>query len=220
MFERFTDKGRKIIILAREEAERHQAECPACREVQAAWQCLSTALLSRPSFIPPADLKERIVSQIVHDIAARRKMRTTAAVVVALAAGVLLVLFVHMQWLRPAGIQRGPDELVHLAGGLKSPAPSLEESVAEARLAVTDLTRRAADETVEQTLILLPATFAAPPLVGTGDFKPLEPSARSLREAGQVVSSGLEPVASSAKRALDLFIRDLPVLELGEKRGF
>ena len=24
MFERFTDKGRKIIILAREEAERHQ----------------------------------------------------------------------------------------------------------------------------------------------------------------------------------------------------
>jgi ATP-dependent Clp protease ATP-binding subunit ClpC len=37
MFERFTDKGRKIIILAREEAERHQNDYLATTSEPSTW---------------------------------------------------------------------------------------------------------------------------------------------------------------------------------------
>ncbi len=40
----------------------------------------------------------------------------------------------------------------------------------------------------------------------------------SLREAGQNVSSGLEPVANSARRAVNLFLRELPPVEPGKKQ--
>jgi hypothetical protein len=43
---------------------------------------------------------------------------------------------------------------------------------------------------------------------------------RSLRDAGQGVSSGLEPVADSARRAFDMVLREIPTVAPGGKSGF
>jgi hypothetical protein len=40
--------------------------------------------------------------------------------------------------------------------------------------------------------------------------QPLEAAAPSLRETGRGMTAGLEPVARSARRAVNLFLRDLP----------
>jgi hypothetical protein len=40
--------------------------------------------------------------------------------------------------------------------------------------------------------------------------QPLKPSAEPYREAGAELSAGLDPVANSARRAVGLFLRDLP----------
>jgi predicted anti-sigma-YlaC factor YlaD len=50
------------------------------------------------------------------------------------------------------------------------------------------------------------------------DLASIEPPTRSLREAGQGVSEGLEPVTNSARRAFDLFLRELPPMD-GESKG-
>jgi hypothetical protein len=40
-----------------------------------------------------------------------------------------------------------------------------------------------------------------------------------LREAGEGVGDGLEPVTNSARRAVDLFLRELPPMDLGANSG-
>jgi hypothetical protein len=94
-------------------------------------------------------------------------------------------------------------------------SPSLRESVAE----VAQLTRRKADETVGQALNLVPEVLKAPPADAWPRPTPLDPPARSLRQAGQSVTAGLEPVADSARRALNLFLREIPPVEAEGKRG-
>jgi hypothetical protein len=88
--------------------------------------------------------------------------------------------------------------------------------MAEATSAVASLARRTADETVSNGQILVPAVslpMTEPEVLGP----PLEPPAQSLREAGHGVAVGLEPIASSAARAFDLFRRDIaPVAPAGE----
>jgi hypothetical protein len=41
----------------------------------------------------------------------------------------------------------------------------------------------------------------------------LEPGTQSLREAQEGVAVGFEPVTSSARRAVNLFLREIPPLE-------
>ena len=48
---------------------------------------------------------------------------------------------------------------------------------------------------------------------------PLEPSGQSLREAGEGVAASLSPVATSARRAFDLFLREIPPLPPEAKTG-
>jgi hypothetical protein len=87
--------------------------------------------------------------------------------------------------------------------------PSLRENVEEATSAVASLTRRTAGETVEQGRLLLPAvSLPAPEQAALAE--PLEPPVESLRQAGQGVTTSLAPVTTSARRAVDLFLRDIP----------
>jgi hypothetical protein len=51
------------------------------------------------------------------------------------------------------------------------------------------------------------------------DLAPPDAPVKSLREAGESVSAGLGPVASSARRAVDLFIRDLSPAGGSTRRG-
>jgi hypothetical protein len=93
----------------------------------------------------------------------------------------------------------------------KIPAEPLRGSVEQAGNAVVSLTSRTATETIQRTSIMLPN-------VPTSSIEPIrdmstsiDPSLEPLREATQGVSTGLAPVADSARRAVGLFLRDLPV---------
>jgi hypothetical protein len=88
--------------------------------------------------------------------------------------------------------------------------PSVRDSVAEASSAVVSLTRRTADETREQTRFLTEAL----PMPGNV-FEALPPAREqpvtaALQETGQRVATGFEPVTSSARRALSMFLRESP----------
>jgi hypothetical protein len=84
----------------------------------------------------------------------------------------------------------------------------------EVRSLVQDL----ANETVNETRQMLPGV-KAPSLDELDLGPPLEPPARSLREATESVSTGLEPVTDSARRAVGLFLRDLPPMDPAAKPG-
>ena len=97
-----------------------------------------------------------------------------------------------------------------------TPAVSLDKSAGEAGTALASLTKKTADETVAHGRLLLPTTFSAPPLATDAWQQTLDPPAESLREAGQNMSAGLEPMTSSARRAVTLFLRETPGLASGE----
>ncbi len=99
------------------------------------------------------------------------------------------------------------------------PRATLRDSVAEAGSAVAALTTRTADETVANTKSLLPVV--TDPTPGKIELEPPpDPPARSLRETGEGVTAGLAPVADSARRAVGLFLRELPPMETHPKTGF
>jgi hypothetical protein len=94
----------------------------------------------------------------------------------------------------------------------------LSANVEEATSAVASLARRTANETMSDGQLLVPSvTLGMPPAEVVGP--PLESPAQSLRETGQGVATGLEPVTTSARRALDLFLRDIPPVSPEPKAG-
>ena len=135
----------------------------------------------------------------------------------ALAASLLLVALGGYFWTRTGdsnATPSGTNPPVASSEPVKTPAPpSIRDSVAEVGSAVASVTRRTAGDTVEQALQWLP-TVPTPALSESSVLEQtLDPPARSLREAGQGVSAGFEPVTSSARRALDLFLREIPPME-------
>ena len=74
--------------------------------------------------------------------------------------------------------------------------------------AVASLTTRTADQTVDQTRILFPIVPSTS--LADLDLVPPEAPAKPLREAGENLTAALSPVAASARRAVDLFLRDVP----------
>jgi hypothetical protein len=92
---------------------------------------------------------------------------------------------------------------------------TLRDSVDQAREAVVALTSRTAEEALGKTRRLL----AKVPDLSVAKGATIEPPVRTLREAGAGVTAGLAPLTDSARRAVDLFLRDLPPIELGAHRG-
>jgi hypothetical protein len=210
--------------------DRHLAECPACREDHAAAQRLveGMRLLARPT--PSPGLASRVVARVLADQRAalryRRRLWTAAAV----AAGLVLAALFSYQGYRaglfgteapaPVAKDQGPARdgppLVdnkHQPG--PEPSSTLGEVLDDARTFALDLTRRTADETVGQALHWLPPAnpFAVPvpSLKGGKTLAPvLDPLAESLRQAGRTVTAGLKPVTTSAPRALDLLLQQMP----------
>jgi anti-sigma factor RsiW len=202
--------------------DEHLAACPQCQALHAAAARLQAGLRLLPVPAPPPGLNARIVAQVRAD-RRRRSVRLVLALS-AVAAGLLVACLLGYSWVHstlapavpgpPAPVAEGPEPPEPV------PVPSLRDSVAEAGSAVVNLTRRKADETVGQTRLLWPAV--TPPGLEPPDTltEPLDPPARSLREAGQGVSAGLEPVTSSARRAFDLFLREIPPMGGEDKPGF
>lgn len=205
----------------------HLAHCPACASRLVAARRLLEGL-HRSSPRVPVDLTDRIVRRVLAEqrpAAVRQTQRWRRFLPLAVAAGLLLVLGVlgSARYLRgPAPVQAGvgprsgdtPGEVVldgagSRAGEDERPTP-VRDSVAEAGLAVANLTTRTADATLGPTGDLWPM-LSAPPLTPMEIPPPVEPEAAGpLVEAGAEVSAGLEPVASSARRALGMFLGQLP----------
>lgn len=197
--------------------DRHVAECSECRGWHAAAQRLTAGLRLLAAPVPPPGLTARIVSGVLAERFARQRFRRQLTVGAALAASLLVAALGGYFWTRSADVNPAPSGAVPpvaIANPAETPPPpSLRDSVAEAGSAVANVTRRTADSTVEQARQLLPAV-PTPALSEVSVLEQtLDPPARSLREAGQGVSAGMEPVTSSARRALDLFLREIPPME-------
>jgi anti-sigma factor RsiW len=183
----------------------HLAVCAACRQLHAAAGRLEDGLRLHPRPVAPPGLTDRIVAAVLEDQPAvsLRRWPRQARRALALAAGLLLMVCL-------AGEQRTRNLMlppVREPGA--SASVSLRASVAEAGSAVVNLTARTADETVGQSRLLVPVVASAP-LEDPMNLGPVEAPMKSLFGAGQGVSSGLEPVTNSARRAFGLFLREIP----------
>jgi hypothetical protein len=195
--------------------EEHLRSCRACATLDGAARRLAEGLRLMPPPAPPPDLAERIVARALR---LRRRRRGRRVVVpLALAACLLVAITARLYWgqrhratpspaTEPTQIAR-PQEESPDRGGLR-------DSVAEAGQAVASLTSRTASSALSSARWMLPEV--SPPQVLP---QPLEPPARTLRQAGEGVRAGLEPVTGSARRAVGLFLRELP-MDLGEGQGW
>jgi hypothetical protein len=201
----------------------HLRQCSDCRALEAASRRLQEGMRLLAAPLPPPDLAARIAARVRYDRhRARHRARRRWAVTLALAAGLFIALALRLDWRGKStdteGLSPEPVAAKHVEDPPPPPteAPSLRESVAEAGAAVASLTSHTAGETVESTRWLVPkvSTPALPRL----DLEAIEPPTQQLREAGESVSAGLEPVTNSARRALGLFLRELPPMD-GESKG-
>jgi hypothetical protein len=205
----------------------HLVRCPQCRAWHAAALRLTTGLHLLQSPIPPAGLTDRVVSSALAERRQRvswRRRLTTMAV----AASLLFVsLAGYSQWFHLASGGREPPvgsnsrESPDETGSSRPPltnAPSLRESVTEVGSLVASLGRRTVDQTVGQSGPLLPV-LVPPGWEGLDFEQPLTPSAQGVWDASEGIATGLEPIANSARRALDLFRREVPPLSVQGKQG-
>jgi anti-sigma factor RsiW len=198
----------------------HLAACPACRELHAAVPCLLEGVRAQTTPLPPSGLAERIGAALL--LQARRQRRTRRlSFAAAMAASILAILTIGYFWSRQVPGQPNPAPLVRSAEpGKNLRSPSLNQSVEEAGQAVLAMTRRAANETVGQGRTFLPLVLPERPSPGVPEIEPLlEQPTKSLRDIQNGMTAGLEPVTSSARRALDLFLRELPSTDRTNKRG-
>ena len=201
----------------------HLRDCADCRALASASRRLQEGLrmLSAPQ--PPADLTARIVEKVL--LSRRRERRRTRirwAVGLALAAGLLIALMLRLEGTKqpPGGTGVSPvagsggtgvSPVVRVDRRLAGPhaAPTLRESAAELGEVFAALSNETADETVGQTRRWV-SNVPSPSLPHV-DLTAMEPPTRPWREAGEGVSEGMEPVTTSARRAVGLFLRDLPM---------
>jgi hypothetical protein len=205
------------------DVEQHVRDCAACAALHAAARRMVAGLrLAKPES-PPADLQLRITSAVRRDIRQRRLARR-GLFATALAAS-LVVAIVGRSYFTNR-LQPVSDSTLAQGGGSANPAtktpldgqpgaPELRSAVVEAGEAVASLTTRTADETVDQTRILFP--MVPSPLANLDLVAPEAPT-RPLREAGENLTAALSPVATSARRAVDLFLRDVPPVGGPNKR--
>ncbi|HZY86841.1 MAG TPA: hypothetical protein VFE78_18550 [Gemmataceae bacterium] len=190
--------------------DRHLAECADCASLAAAARRLSDGLRRLAPPAPPPDLAARIVGRVVQDRRARRHKRRRWASAGTLAVAASLLLAIGLRAWRPTP-QETPEPAPPPVANTQQAAPeadTLRESVAQARSAVAALTSRTADEAVARTKGLLPQ-LGRPSLEEIDLTPPLGATGPPLREAGQSVSAGLEPVADFSRRAVGQFLRDL-----------
>lgn len=212
--------GESVILSA--DLENHRTACAVCRATwQAALDLQRGLRLCAPPAIP-ASLTERWASTVVEDglvsiARARLERRLIPWVVVAASVIVAVVLLRPWSSSGPLGttfVSHPPQPpgpgIVPPADYAKGAAPSLDlrNRLEEAGNAVASLTRRTADETVEPTRRLFPDQVATPSLSVADDLpKALDPAAQSLEEVRQGAVAGLEPMATSARRAFSMLLQ-------------
>lgn len=196
-----------------EAGEDHRLACPRCAGIDEAVSRLERGLrLARP-IPPPERLAENVVFQVLSEQHAAGRRRVLVYVA-AMAACLILGLYLGS---RNGSSTVDTPEAPKVIVEVEPEKPKVNETVGEAGTALASLFTRTADEAVGQGKLLLPPNPMPPmpPDVTAGLPPALEPPAQSLKDAGQTVSSGLEPVTSSARRAVTLFFRDMPPVTQG-----
>jgi hypothetical protein len=206
------------------ELERHLHSCPDCAAEQPVLRRFLDGVSMLAPVSGPVGLADQITEQLVKEARRQRRQRQRRLVgafgMLAAAAVLLVAVGIRSWWGHEPDAQardNKPDAQAREGEKPLPPNPSprskeegakpLRDSLAQAGTAVASLTSRAASETVDQTTSLLPM-LPTPTL----DPMPAEPaSMEPLREASASVSAGLAPVADSARRAVGLFLRDLPM---------
>jgi len=189
----------------------HLEACGECRALDAAARRFEAGMRLVRHPVVTADLTDRIVGRLLARHRTDRRRRLVVQVGFALAASLLLAVLLGV-WANRRGKEEAPLLAPQIAHDLSPPAaPAGASSLRESMTEVAQLTIRRADETVRN---LLPD-----PRPNDAASSPLTASVASLREAGSSVSSGLEPVTDSAKRALNLFLREIPPVRTNDKRG-
>ena len=190
----------------------HLRDCADCRALVSASRRLEAGLHLLPAPQPPADMAVRIVEAVRSDRRrARRRTQRRWAIGVALAASLLIALGFRFAWQgQPARTKGPPSQPVAKSAPAAETkfTPTLRESAAEVGDVFASLSNQTADETVGQTRRWV-SNMPSPalPKVNLTAMEPTTP----LREAGEGVSEGFQPVTTSARRAVDLFLRDLPM---------
>lgn len=194
----------------------HLRHCADCRALASAGQRLRDGLHRSTAPLPPPGLAERIAERVLLE---RRRIRRQArrrwTLRLALAAGLIAAVALRLDWRgAPSGTDIHPPEPVaeNVPVPKEEPTRTLRESAAELREVFTALSNETANETIDQTRLWV--SNVPSPALPNVDLATMEPPTRPLREAGDGVSEGLAPVTNSARRAVDLFLRELPMEEM------
>ena len=178
-------------------------------------------MMPRPAASP--DLGRRICSAIRRSNR-RRRLARAGMLVASLAAVLLATVGIRLFWPSTPSVASNPVA-DHSAPDVRDPATGrqasarhlpLRNTVTEAREAVASLTTRTADEAIGQTRLLLPVVSG--PSLAELEL-PADNSTAPLRQAGENISAGLGPVTVSARRAVDLFIREFPPVPGQDRKG-
>jgi hypothetical protein len=201
-----------------DEMNGHRTACCSCRELETLASRLLGAFGARSVPKPSEKLSDQIVSLVMAEMEsrqARRRWTRRALAVSSLAAGILLAAFLEYSWWGPRRPRDFPDSNV-VTKKDERPASIPNQprlNFQEAGSTLVALVNRTADETVGQGRVLLPQEVPAPRLTVADNWQPaLSPQA--IRDAQDGVAVGFEPVTDSARRAVNLFLRELSPSEV------
>jgi hypothetical protein len=208
--------------------DRHRLTCPACVYWSEGARRLTEGLAGLATPRPPVGLTDRLTRAVLVDRQRTRlRIRLRWAVGSALAASLLLTL--AMRFLptgRVAAVStKGSSDPETRVEGNPVPQPpqptpwpeesgDVEKPVQATRDVFAELLDRARRETDDQVIVLRPVVA---PTVFEEPNRPADSPGRPLTEVGQGMAHGFEPVSDSARRAVDLFIRDLPPMGLDNR---
>lgn len=221
--------------LAHVELDRHLAECDRCRELHTLAHRLNVGLRQSSPPKPLIGLAERITTNLLAQHRRARRVRIVIRFAAPLAAS-LLVAVLYCLVRMPARLDRPRDAVssasarntsqesqteVHRDSAAETSGKlSLQRKLEEAGEAVAALTRRAADETLDQGRTFLPVILPDP--AGREVSLPLpkmSPAAEPFQDMTEGITGGLEPVTASARRAVDLFLHEIPPIGSERKQG-
>jgi len=204
--------------------ERHLAGCRPCRELHTAATRLREGLAQLCRAEPAIDLSERIQNKVLQ---ARRQSTRRLALAAAVAASLLLAFMLYSRRTTSVDAPGPSTERAHLVVPRQSAPLPLNENALEVGHAVASLAQRTAGEAVGQSRLLFP--FIAPGELGQAEAvakgdSPVASASRdepanTLQEFTLGVSQGLEPVTNSARRALDLFLREVAFVDPQRRTG-
>ncbi len=199
------------------EVRAHREACAVCRELALAAKQLRRGLALLPVPATPEGFADRVKARVL--LRPRRLPATRwwlAAAASLLVAGLATVaLWDLLDWFPKGGTSPRTPRFVEA-----QKLPSLRQEVAAAGSATRDLTRSLARDAVDHAGILVPPAERLPATAWSPSWSPglspgLETEVAPLRQAGRTVASGLEPVTHSARRAWDMFVRELPLSDPG-----